>query len=305
MELIDERDVDWNAYLAVQDRARVRPASDWVEEVIARQQGGAATKGLRLPWGKLNDRFGVRPGEVTLWYGYNGHGKSLLLGQAIVGLLQQGAKACIASLEMKPAWTLDRMSKQVLADSAPYPDDVRAFGKWTDGRLWMYAQQDTVHWERMIALGRYVSQELGCNQLVIDSLLKCGLREEGNGALSEQKHFIDALCALATETDMHIHLVAHCRKGADDSTPPGKYDIRGSASVSDLAFNTIGIWMNRKKMEQRNDPLKPVDHNEPDGLLIVDKQRNGEWQGKLRLFFHPPSGQYADSDGPTFPMWSA
>ncbi len=37
------------------------------------------------------------PGEVSVWSGFNGHGKSLLLGQVILGMVQQGRSVCIAS----------------------------------------------------------------------------------------------------------------------------------------------------------------------------------------------------------------
>jgi twinkle protein len=64
---------------------------------------------------------------------------------------------CIASFEMKPAKTLERMARQWSAFNANDPaflGDERAqtqfldlygqFRDWTDGRLWLYDQQGTV-----------------------------------------------------------------------------------------------------------------------------------------------------------------
>ncbi|MGE9120733.1 hypothetical protein, partial [Escherichia coli] len=34
---------------------------------------------------------------------------------------------------------------------------------------------------------------------------------------------------------------------------------------------------------------------EPDQLLICDKQRNGDWEGKISLWYHPSSRQYMEA----------
>lgn len=62
-----------------------------------------------MPWQKTHSTFRFRPGEVTLYAGSNGGGKSLVTGQIALGLMQQGHKVCIASFEMKPKRTMLRM----------------------------------------------------------------------------------------------------------------------------------------------------------------------------------------------------
>lgn len=296
MEVI--RDVDWAAYLDVADRARVRPASDWADEVVANFQGCVADQlGLTLPWPKTHGRIALRAGEMTVWCGVNGHGKSMLLGQVCIGLMQQGAKVCIASLEMRPRWTMTRMCRQMLCDSSPREDWIREIHKWTDGKLWLYDQLGTVEATRMIALGRYVAQDLGVQHLVIDSMMKLGL---GDDDYNGQKAICDQLSTLARDTGLHIHLVAHSRKRESDNRPMGKFDVKGSSAITDMADNVISIWRNRDKEEARR---KGMSGDGPDCLLICDKQRNGEWEGRVELRFHPPSQQFQDHDGPATPMW--
>jgi energy-coupling factor transporter ATP-binding protein EcfA2 len=65
------------------------------------------------------DWFEFRPGELTVWTGFNGHGKSLLLSQVQLGLMQQGERFVIFSGEMTPEYLLKRMVKQATGPGSP------------------------------------------------------------------------------------------------------------------------------------------------------------------------------------------
>jgi energy-coupling factor transporter ATP-binding protein EcfA2 len=58
--------------------------------------------------------FRIRPGEMTLFSGDNGSGKSSFLCQAAITLALQGAKPCIASMEVAGEVTAWIMSRQLL-----------------------------------------------------------------------------------------------------------------------------------------------------------------------------------------------
>ena len=96
----------------------------------------------------------------------------------------QGQRVCVASFEMKPRKTLERMSRQWSGQSQVrigdhpdiiegYKDVIRQFSGWTDSRLWLYDQQGTVKPETIIAVTRYCAKELGIQHMFIDSLMKC------------------------------------------------------------------------------------------------------------------------------------
>ena len=133
-------------------------------------------------------RFGK--GEVSLWIGINGHGKSRLLSQVMLSLCAQGYKVCNASFEMKPAATLQRMARMFCGMNPFSPEfqgeaGVKAledlfddFGDWTDGRLWLYDQQGTVNPKTVIAVIRYCARELGVTHFVVDNLIKCVRSDE-------------------------------------------------------------------------------------------------------------------------------
>lgn len=291
MNVIDDM-IDFDAYLKGPDEAaRVRPASEWLDATIDAFRRPAHQTGACLPWAKTHNIVRLRRGELSIWPGMNGHGKSLIVGQVALGLMAQGEKVCVLSMEMKPHETMQRMCRQAFACNSPDVRDIRELHQWTDGRLWIYDQQGQVSPERVIAVGRYCC-EIGVTHLVVDNLLSCGIAEDDyNG----QKAFALALATHAHDTRQAVHLLAHSRKGKDELSPPGKYDVRGSASITDLCDNVFTVWRNKKKEKEMEE--QRGDAAEFDALLIVDKHRHGDWEGRIPLWFDRASQSYVDSCG--------
>ncbi|AYE29321.1 AAA family ATPase [Burkholderia pseudomallei] len=288
--------IDFDAYLRGDDdgRAKVRPASEFADDVVRLIHGDGEQDiaGAATPWPKVENRLRFRSGEVTLWAGVNGHGKSALLGYVVLNTLVAGARACIASLEMSPPATLGRMCRQAAGGNAPTPEWIRRFHVWTDDRLWLYAHQGQVHADRMLAVARYCRKELGIDHVVIDSVMKCGMAPDDYGA---QKNFVDALCALARDTGLHVHLVHHIRKGESEKAIPDKFDIKGAGEIVDLVDNALIVYRNKRKetqLENATDPQK-VDElaGVPDTVLICEKQRHFSWEGRINLWFDRDSQQ--------------
>ena len=295
MQVIDDR-IDFDAYLngSGNDHANVRSASEYAQAVIDRMySNNPAAVGCQLPWSKTEDLFRVRPGEVTIWPGINGHGKSMVVGQVMMSLMCQSQRVCIASMEMKPVATMLRMTRQAIGTDKPTEVYIHKFHEWTDGKLWLYDQQGTVSSDRILGVIRYAAEKLGVTQFVVDSLMKCGINEDDyNG----QKRFLDQLCAAAKDTQCHIHLIAHSRKGQDELTAPGKMDVKGSGSITDQVDNVMTVWRNKKKeIAIETGKATPEILAAPDALLICDKQRHGEWEGRIALWFDKPSFRYKGS----------
>lgn len=285
-------DIDFAEYMDLTEHdQRVISSGQYAEDVVSYFWDEKRDRGDVLPWEKTLGKITFRPGEVTLWAGYNGHGKSLALGQFCVGLVTQAKNMCIASLEMKPVITLARMCRQAVGASKPDPDFIRMFHEVTDRCMWIYDQQGTVSAEKMIGVMKYVAEVKGCKHFVLDSLLKCGVPEDDYTA---QKTFVDRICTVARDTGMHVHFVAHSRKGKDENTPPGKMDVKGTGSITDQVDNVVTWWRNKAK-EDAARTGKPMDDNEPDAIFSCDKQRNGEWEGKVGFWFEPASLQYVES----------
>lgn len=286
--------IDFAAYMASTEADhRVVPSGAFADEVVDYFHGDKVDHGQSMPWEKTVGRIAFRPGEVTLWGGMNGHGKSLVLGQLAVALMLQKKRTCIASLEMRPVITLARICRQASGTNKPEVDFIREFHEITDKWIWLYDQQGAVNSERMLAVMRYCAQRKEISHFILDSFMKCGLSEDDYTA---QKLFIDAICTIARDTGMHVHLVAHSRKARDENSPPGKMDVKGSGSITDQVDNVITVWRNKAKeaAQQTNGSWSQSD---PDCLLICDKQRNGEWEGRIALWYEPASQQFVEHSG--------
>ena len=275
----------------------VRKPSAYLDDVLAYFAAPDSLRGARMPWPKTHKTVRLRAGEVSLWNGWNGQGKSMLLGQVCMSLMGQLEPVCIASMEMKPHMTLARMCRQSYAGSGPDTDYIRQFHSSTDGKLWLYDQQGTVKSDKLLAVVRYCADRLKVKHVIIDSLMKCGMGEDDYNA---QKAFIDHLTAAARDHQVHIHLVTHSRKGNDELKPPGKMDVKGTGAITDQVDNVFTVWRNKGK-ERSIQAGGPPNYEEPDALIICDKQRNGEWEGTIKLWFHADSQQFL-SDPRESPM---
>lgn len=306
-EMIFADEIDFAAYEQETDaQQKVKPAGLWIQELMDRIKSPIKPVQAVMPWRKTHSMVQFRPGEVTVWGGANGNGKSLVTGQVGLSLCAQGEKVCIASFEMKPSKTLERMGRQFSGFNPNDPafagsdaatqellDVYRQFKEWTDGRLWLYDQQGTVTTRQVCAVVRYCAKERGITHFFVDSLMKC---VSGEDDYNGQKQFVDELTSIARDNGIHVHLVHHIRKPTDESHKPTKYDYKGSGAITDQVDNVISVWRNKAK-EKKRDEDKQVDEKEPDALLICDKQRNGEWEGSIGLWFDRPSMQYVGGPG--------
>jgi twinkle protein len=257
-----------------------------------------------LPHPAFGTKIAFRPGELTLWGGMAGSGKSQLVGQVIAWLLAQGERATIASLEMPLRDTLRRMLTQCL-DAPPTVGAANSWAEAMSGRLYLYDQIDRVPAARLLAMCKAAATKLGSTHIVIDSLTKAGLPVDGDGYLSAQTDFVDSLQRIAKHLDIHIHLVVHLRKG-ENGTRRGMHDIRGASQISDLADNVLilvrdvekerileeGSFKPEAMWDETFAKLHAKAKLRPDAVLQIEKQRATGSLGDVKLDFHHRSGQF-------------
>jgi len=264
---------------------KIKPAEDYYSEVIEHMFGEKEEHGLELPWPNAKDKFRLRPGELTVWAGENGSGKSLILTQSMLSVIRQNANVVIASLELHPVETLKRMACQHvdIREQEIGEQGVNEFIDQVTGSLWLYDEAGDMKPKRVSAMARYVRAELNADHLVIDSLMKCGTTE---GDYASEKKLVNSLQNIAKQTGLHIHLVAHSRKPGD-GVSRGKYEVKGSGTITDMADNVLTVSRNRKKEEEmkKMDPRVEV-MDKPDTYLICDKQRHFTWEGVIGLWFN-------------------
>lgn len=265
------------------DPDELKPANSYLNRVVNLfYPNSTEVNGYLTLWEKSKKQIAFRPNELSIWTGINGHGKSQFLGFLMLQCMKQGARICIASLEMKPERLLMRLTRQIAAVALPDEKLIEKIHEWYADKLWLFDLVGTAKTDHLLEVFLYARQRYGIDVFLIDSLLKCGIADDDYNA---QKAFTERLCDFKNEHPCHVHVVVHPRKGADENNMPGKLDIKGTGSISDLADNCFSIWRNKEK----NDP------NDPDCIWACNKQRNGEWEGKFALWFDLESFQYLES----------
>lgn len=287
------------------DPEELRRASSYVEEVIDQfYPPNEEPAGFKTPWQKLDDLVRFRRSELSIWTGFSGHGKTTVLNQVILWGGAQGERSLIASLEIKPAVLLKKMTRQATALRQPDRALIRATHKWYDGKFWIFDLVGSAKTQRLFEVFDYARRRYGVSQFVVDSLLRCGIAEDD---YNSQKLFADGLAEYATRHNVGVHLVAHNRKQKDDHQASGRLDVRGSASITDLGHNVYVVWRNKAKeqaIQQADTNQDIVSHKvleQPDAIFKCDKTREGEWEGSALLWFHRDSQQYV-ANANDYPM---
>ena len=230
-----------------QDPEELRQASDFVTRVKAMfypAHGEETDPVLRLD--RNLDWFNFRDGEVSVWTGYNGHGKSLMLSQVLLGLMAQGERVTVFSGEMTPERQLKRIMKQATGLDRPTMGYIDSVGAWITDKLWFFNVVGSAGIDRLLTVFLYANKRYGMRHFVIDSLMMTDVPEDGAGAMTAQKEAIRKICDFARRNGCHLHLVAHPRKGQDESRGPGKLDVAGSSKITDGADNVFTVWSARK-----------------------------------------------------------
>ena len=301
-------DIDFAAYLDDTDaKAKVKKATLWIDDLKTSITEHKTASRIYLPWRKTHDQFHFRKGEVTLWSGQNGHGKSMLTSQVALSLIGQDQRICIASFEMKPVTTLMRMSRQFIGMN-PYAEEFQGeagiaaikelldeFGSWIEKWMWFYDQQGTADTNTVLGMAKYCAEELKIDHIFIDSLMKC---VKGEDDYNGQKHFIDTITAIARDYNCHIHVVHHLRKPKDENEVPDKHDNKGSGSITDQVDNVMMVWRNKRKEDDMKVKGDMSNHRtEPDARLLCRKQRNGDHEPTIGLWYNNDAQQYVGAEG--------
>lgn len=283
----------------------VKSASEWVDALIHRLHNPDRRPKVFLPWEKTHGLFNFREGEVTLWAGQNGHGKTAIVNQVQLSLLGQEQSVVLGSFEATPLTTVQNMARMYVGMD-PYSPEFqggggvdaleelyRDFSGWAGGRLWIYNQHGTADSRNVIGMARYAAKELGCKHIVIDNLAKCVQDEDDHNG---QKRFVDDLTAVARDNATHVHIVHHIRKPAKEADVPDKHDIKGSGSITDQVDNVMIVWRNKPKEDDFKAKGKfSTKATEPDAYLLCRKQRNGEEEPTIQLWFDKDSKQFKGS----------
>ena len=122
MNILQPDSIDFSAYLhATEPQQKIREAGVWLDDIKQDVVSPPKEELVCMPWTKTQGSFHFRPGEVTVYAGSNGGGKSLITGQIAMGLIKQKQRVCVASFEMKPKRSIYRMIRQSSGENIDKP----------------------------------------------------------------------------------------------------------------------------------------------------------------------------------------
>lgn len=238
---------------------------------------------------------GFSGGQLSVWTGRRGEGKSTLLGQIMLDAVNQNHTVCVYSGELaKEDFKLSLLqqaagylhvtrreeskSGKVLFDVDP--DVIPAIDRWWDKRLFLTdIQRKNAHDEdNILKIFEYANRRYGCDIFLVDNVMTAELKhEEKIGTWRAQSLFTGRLVAFAKRLNVHVHLVAHPRK------TDGKIeadDVGGSVDITNRADNVFKI---------ERVPEEEIQKAGYSTLLTVLKNREFGTQARVRLDYNEPS----------------
>ena len=193
---------------------------------------------------------GFALGEVTVWSGINGSGKSILLNQLSINAIDYGWRVAMWSGEMTDSRMLNWLVTQAAGKKYTHATKwknwftvqegvAQRVSEWTSDKLFIYNNEYGDNAEKLFIEIQNKVLKNNINVVVLDNLMILDiLTIEGNDIYSKQASIMKMLSKMAKKLNIHIHIVCHPRKS---SGLIRKADISGTQNLTDLADNCILI----------------------------------------------------------------
>jgi twinkle protein len=275
------------------DPAELRNVGDFEDAMFS--EYSRVDEGLVLPWKKTHDDILLRAGETSIWAGVNGHGKSAVVSNVLGYQAVRGTTWCVASMEFRTPLWLMRMNRQVAGTAFPPEAFARHVHRELAKVMYAFDVAGRTKAKRILEVFRYARRRYQTELFAIDNLTKCGFADDD---YSGQKAFVEELTDFARETQTHVMIVAHMRKGESEDRPAGKMAVKGSGGITDMADTLIEVWRNKPREKALRIALEtktPVDEKfekQADTLLLVTKQRATGKEPVINLWFDKASTQF-------------
>jgi len=213
-------------------------------------------------WSHLNDMMngGMEKGEITVIGALTSIGKSTIINNIVYNLIENTKfKVGVMYLEstkrevVRDLLSLDT-GVNLRVKSRDSIDIEYLKHRFFDGLVkknqFVYVDhQGSISTAEIFDKLNYLAKAEGCDVIVIDPI-QAGVNSSDNGAIIQ---FMDTLLKFAKETDTCVIAVSHMKKPSeDDPHNVSEYQLMGSSSINQIAFNTILI--SRDKMNE--DPIK-------------------------------------------------
>lgn len=209
-------------------------------------------------WSHLNEMMngGMERGEITVIGALTSIGKSSLVNNVVWNLIENTTfKVGVMYLEStKREVVRDLLSLDACVNlRVKSRNDVdieflkrRFFEGLAKKNKFVYVDhQGSISTEEIFDKLNYLAKAEGCDVIIVDPI-QAGVNSSDNAAIIQ---FMDTLLKFAKETDTCVIAVSHMKKPSEsDPHAVSEYQLLGSSSINQIAFNTILI--SRDKMNE-------------------------------------------------------
>jgi twinkle protein len=208
----------------------------------------------------LNSKLkGIRENEIVLYISGTGAGKSSMVREIVVHLLEiTDARVGILSLEESPQEIVRKYAGLALSKNPAYaeisneelrPGFDKIFG---DDRLCVYnhGEEKDVTIDAVLNKMEYMAL-MGCRYIFLDPITMLVAEGTDNQNSNEvQDYLMNGLSRLVKRYPLHLGLVSHLRKtqvggkAFEEGHMPSLDDIKGSGSVKQISFDIVAFARN-------------------------------------------------------------
>lgn len=252
-------------------------------------------------------------GQVSVWSGLNGSGKSAFLNQQVLEYIKQGYKVMLFSGELMDYSIKNIMYRLIAGREYLTQNDNKTYyylkneglksliDGYISDNLYVYNNRYGTKPQEIIETIRYAREKYGVSIIILDNLMTMNLKEFSVNKYEAQSEFAKRIANLAKELQIHIHIVMHPTKTTGFLR---KNDISGSADLSNAVDNVFIVHRNNNDFKKSyidfmNNKVK--ENNEIfnyDTYIEICKNREEGIQDRLLCFyFLPETKQIVEEQG--------
>lgn len=241
---------------------------------------------------------GLYDGDLNVWTGKRGGGKSTILTQTSLDAVEQGRNVCVYSgeipadrfkyglyLQAATSFHLCEYTDRFTGITNYYlpKDRMEKVDQWLNGRYWLYDNRQTNADEAdsVIKIFEQAYKRYDCTVFIVDNLMTVRTMTKDSDIWQAQANFAIKLKAFATKYNVRVDLVVHPRKTNGRSVADND-EVGGSGTLTNIACNVFAV--------QRNEGDN-AEYSDYDSKITVLKNRAFGRLGEVKLVYHEKSRQ--------------
>lgn len=242
---------------------------------------------------------GFGAGELSVWTGTRGSGKSTLISQLLLNAVNQGVNVFAYSGELTQATFFASVVEQAAGGKHTrmeidphsgkeyYTVDAQTEAKireWLDGKFFLYDNTiaDANNAESILAIMGLAANRYGCKVFLCDNLMTARFSRNDRDFYRDQSEFVGHLVEFSKANNVHVHLVAHPRKAGDGNLIAD--DVGGSGDITNRADNVFSI----KRIVEDGADFDA-------GLTILKNRYYGALGVKVKLCFDKTCNRFSEA----------